>query len=102
MVHFLGIPVTEVSSVPICKGSLLTITHLVPSNANLDGFLPIKACGFEGLTGFLPAIGAGNELDVVIHTTNRLTGWRRGSIRDNSTCSQTGVFVGHLTLINLA
>jgi hypothetical protein len=28
----------------------------LPSNANFAGFLPIKACGLVGLTGFLAAI----------------------------------------------
>ena len=65
MVHFLGIPVEEISAVPTCKGSLLTIAHLVPSNANLDGFLPIKACGFEGLAGFLPA-RARREMNLIL------------------------------------
>jgi hypothetical protein len=31
----------------------LTISHLLPSNKNLGGFLPARACGFEGLVGFL-------------------------------------------------
>jgi hypothetical protein len=35
---------------------ILTITHLVPSKANLDGFFPIKACGFDGRRGFFPAV----------------------------------------------
>lgn len=57
MAHFLGIPRAEVSAAPVCQDGLHTIAHLVPSNANFEGFLPIKACGFEGLTGFLPARG---------------------------------------------
>jgi len=36
---------------------LLTIIHLLPSNSNLEGFFPARACGFEGLTGFFPAMG---------------------------------------------
>jgi len=32
-----------------------TIAHLLPSNANFEGFFPISACGFAGLTGFFGA-----------------------------------------------
>lgn len=27
------------------------MTHLLPSSANLDGFLPASACGFVGFVG---------------------------------------------------
>ena len=36
--------------------SLLTTSHLLPSNSNLEGFFPARAWGFEGLTGFFPAM----------------------------------------------
>lgn len=32
-----------------------TISHLLPSSANLAGFLPMSACGLLGLTGRFPA-----------------------------------------------
>jgi hypothetical protein len=32
-----------------------TIAHLLPSNANFAGFLPMSAWGFAGLTGFFGA-----------------------------------------------
>jgi len=41
-------------STVIVSVSWNSISHLLPSNKNLGGFLPARACGFEGLVGFLP------------------------------------------------
>jgi hypothetical protein len=56
MLHFLDIPVVTINHKVYDPWiEILTIAHLVPSRANLDGFLPIKDWGFDGRSGFFAA-----------------------------------------------
>jgi hypothetical protein len=75
-----------------------TMAHLLPSSANLAGFLPIRAWGFAGLTGFF---GADNKIKHVRKKNERIA--RRAPVDDPTVLGtvEDALNVGFLCVISL-